>query len=144
MSSVATSPKPAGTTELHRRLGALREHFETYFDTGWFAILIEGSPIQFTDIREIRTALSRDSLFGEDIRSLEYGVSLLRKFTVRLRRYLMPVLRERLGISGLLEYRPHLSPEAYVYRQLVAATFPRNLERLEELTAELSAELSSA
>jgi hypothetical protein len=51
------------------------------------------------------------------------------------------VLRERLGISRLLAHPPRLSAQEYVYRQLVAQTFPANLDRLEELTTRLAATL---
>ena len=140
----STTAAATDTAVTLRALGELREHFDAYFDTGWFSILIEGSPIQFTAIREIRAALSRDRLYPEDIASLRYGVSLLRQFAARLRRYLLPALRERLGISGLVAHRPVLSAEEYVYRQLVAATFPANVKRLEELTEKLAAVLARA
>lgn len=121
-----------------RQLGELRDHFDTYFDTGWFAVLLEGLPLPFTIIKEIRATLSRHTLYPEDEAALRYGVTLLQQFTAGLRRYLLPALRERLGISRLLANPPRLSAEEYVYRQLVAQTFPSNLERLEELTARLA------
>lgn len=124
-----------------RRLGALRDHFTASFDTGWFAVLIEGSPIHFTVIKEIRATLARESLYPEDEAALRYGVSLLEQFTAQLRRFLLPTLRERLGISRLLAHPPRLSADEYVYRQLVAQTFPANVDRLEELTAALAQSL---
>jgi hypothetical protein len=126
-----------------RRLGELRDHFDAYFDTGWFAVLIEGSPIHFTVIKEIRAALSRDSLYPEDHTTLRYGVGLLEQFVAQLRRFLLPVLRERLGISRLLSHPPQLSADEYVYRQLVAQTFPSNVDRLEELTLDLKTTLTT-
>jgi hypothetical protein len=124
-----------------RQLGELRDHFDAYFDTGWFGVLLEGSPIHFTVIKEIRAALARHTLYPEDEAALRYGVTLLEQFTSGLRRYLLPVLRERLGISRLRANPPRLSADEYVYRQLVAQTFPHNLDRLEELTTRLAAAL---
>ncbi|MFP4374252.1 MAG: hypothetical protein ACLFPO_07965 [Spirochaetaceae bacterium] len=134
---LATTTQPDHTATVHR-LGELRDHFEAYFDTGWFAVLIEGSPIQFTTIKEIRAALARHSLYPEDEATLRYGVNLLEQFIVQLRRFLLPVLRERLGISRLLAHPPRLSAQEYVYRQLIAQTFPANLDRLEVLTTDLA------
>jgi hypothetical protein len=131
----------ADRTATVRCIGELRDHFEAYFNTGWFAVLIEGSPIQYTVIKEIRAALARDSLYPEDEATLRYGVNLLEQFIAQLRRFLLPVLRERLGISRLLAHPPRLSAQEYVYRQLVAQTFPANLERLEELTTRLAGTL---
>jgi hypothetical protein len=136
MSSVAIPRSETGATL--RCVAELRAHFEAYFDTGWFAVLIEGSPIEFTAIREIRAVLARESIYPEDRATLRYGVGLLFRFISQLRRYLVPVLRERLGISGLLPQKSRLTADEYVYRQLVAHTFPDNVDRLEELTRRLS------
>ena len=141
--------EPALTAQVERTqsvrcIGELREHFEACFDTGWFAVLIEGSPIQFTVIKELRATLARDGLYPEDETTLRYGVSLLEQFIAQLRRFLLPVLRERLGISRLLAHPPRLSAQEYVYRQLVAQTFPANLDRLEELTIQLAGELRTS
>ena len=123
------------------RIDALREHFRTHFDRGWLAIIIDDLPIDFLTIRRIRQVLSLTTVYAEDIPELRYGVEQLERFVLDLRRHLLPVLRERLGISGLLGPSTRLSRAERVHHEFLALAFPHNLSRLEELIAELRAEL---
>jgi len=125
-------------TALLTSICALREHFSRHFDRGWLAILIDDLPIDFSTLRHIRHLLSVTDIYPEDLPELRFGAEQLTRFSSELRRHLLPVLRERLGISGLRPPTRRLDPTERVHRQLLCLAFPVNLERLEDLTRELS------
>jgi hypothetical protein len=131
--------RPADTVSLLTSIAALREHFRKHFDRGWLAMIIDDLPIDFTTLRQIRQLLSITEIHPEDLETLRFGAGQLQQFAGGLRRHLEPVLKERLGVSGLLEHRPRLTETERVHRQLLCLSFPYNLSRLEELTSELVA-----
>ena len=137
MSEVAA---PRVNSAVLTSIAALREHFSRHFDRGWLAMIIDDLPIDFTTIRQIRELLSITELYPEDLPSVRHGAEQLLRFSADLRRYLLPVLRERLGVSRLLPTRPALDDTQRVYRQLLCLTFPYNLSRLDELTHQLIAQ----
>lgn len=135
MADVAT--RPISTVSLLTTIAALREHFSRHFDRGWLAMIIDDLPIDFTTLRQIRQLLSVTEIYPEDLDSIRFGAEQLRHFAADLRRYLLPVLKERLGVSELRPTRPRLDATQRVHRQLLCFSFPYNLIRLEELTTEL-------
>jgi hypothetical protein len=58
-----------------------------------------------------------------------------------VKRFLLPVLKERLGISWLFPKKRIQDTQQYIIRKFVAFTFPYNLERLRRLTLRLKASL---
>jgi len=124
-------------------LGEIGELFESHFDRGLIAHLIDDLPIDFGTLREIRQLTSRSAMYADDVHTLRYGVIELETFTGCLRRFLLPVIKERLGVSPLHGHRagPHDHGQ-FAHRKLLAYTFPFNLTRLEELTAQIKQELS--
>ncbi len=135
MVDVAT--ESASTISLLTAIAALREHFSRHFDRGWLAMIIDDLPIDFTTLRQIRQLLTVTEVHPEDLDSVRFGAEQLRHFAVGLRRYLLPVLKERLGVSELLPTRPRFDDAQRLHRQLLCLSFPYNLTRLEELTTEL-------
>ena len=125
-------------------IAALREHFSRHFDRGWLAMIIDDLPIDFTTIRQIRQLLTVTEVYPEDLPNIRYGADQLLRFSADLRRYLLPVLRERLGVSGLLPARPAMDDIQRVYRQLLCFTFPFNLAHLDELTRQLLAQAEAS
>jgi hypothetical protein len=121
-------------------IAALKEHFGRHFDRGWLAMIIDDLPIDFTTIRQIRQLLMTTEVYPEDLPNIRYGAEQLLRFSADLRRYLLPVLRERLGVSRLLPARPAMDDAQRVHRQLLCLAFPYNLARLDELTHELIAQ----
>jgi hypothetical protein len=121
-------------------IAALREHFSRHFDRGWLAMIIDDLPVDFTTIRQIRQLLMVTEVYPEDLPNIRYGAEQLLRFSADLRRYLLPVLRERLGVSRLLPVRPAMDDTQRVYRQLLCFTFPLNLARLDELARQLLAQ----
>jgi hypothetical protein len=132
---VATAPLQL--REVNDTYRTLRSHFDAYFDRGWLAMLIDELNIDFTTIRDIRVMLTRHAIYAEDLREIAYGVAQLKAFCKELRRQLLPVIRDRLGVSGLSRARRGMDAAERVQRELLCYVFPHNLARLEELASRL-------
>jgi hypothetical protein len=134
---------PATNVALLTTIAALREHFTRHFDRGWLAMIIDDLPVDFTTIRQIRHLLAVTEIYPEDLPNILYGAEQLLRFAADLRRYLLPVLRERLGVSQLLPRRARLDDVQRVHHQLLCLSFPHNLNRLDELARQLLDQASS-
>ncbi len=143
MSEVAlgTSEEYTHESEILGIIGELREVFENHFDRTWFSLIIDDMPIDFRTVRDIRLLLSLTSLYPGEERLIYQGIVELETFHQTVKRFLLPVLKERLGISWLLPHRRVRDAEQYILRKFVAFTFPYNLERLRRLTQKLKSRL---
>ena len=119
----------------------IRQVFEDHFDRTWFSIIIDGLPIDFRTIRMIRELVALQSIHVGDEWFIYQAVVELSRFSLLVRKFLLPVLKERLGVSGLMPHRIVRDRGQYILRRFVAYTFPFNLERLESLTVELRTQL---
>ncbi len=124
-------------TEILRVIGELKEVFENHFDRTWFSLIIDGMPIDFRTVRDIRELVSLTSLYPGEEWQLFQGVQELETFHRTVKRFLLPVLKERLGISWLFPQKRVRDAQQYILRKFVAFTFPYNLERLRRLTQKL-------
>ncbi len=129
--------------EIAARIKEIREVFEDHFDRTWFSILIDDLPIDSKTIREIRGLVSLNRIYPEDIPLVYSGVKELESFTVHVRRYLVPFIKDRLLVSGFYPKGLLKDKNQYILRRLVAYTFPFNLDRLSFLTSELKATILS-
>ncbi len=127
--------------EIIELIGDLREVFENNFDRTWFSLILDGIPIDLRTVRNIRDLVSRTSISPGEEWQLMRGIQELEAFHATVKRFLLPVLKEKLGISWLLPQRRVRDPHQYVLRKFVAFTFPYNLERLHRLTLRLKARL---
>ena len=123
--------------DLLRRIGQVRDIFENHFDRTWFSVIIDGLPIDFRTVREIRQMVSLTALYPGEEWQIWQGVLELETFILTVRRQLLPILRERLGISWLFPGRRVRDRHQVMLRKLVAFTFPYNLERLRAATLRL-------
>jgi len=133
----------ARDTEILRIIGKLRDVFENNFDRTWFSLIIDGMPIDLRTVRDIRELVSLSSLYPGEEWQIFQGVRELETFHRTVKRFLLPVLKERLGISWLFPQKRVRDAQQYILRKFVAFTFPYNLERLRRLTIELKSCLLS-
>jgi hypothetical protein len=126
-------------TEILQLIGELKNVFESHFDRTWFSVIIDGMPIDFRTVRDIRELVSLTSLYPGEERQIYQGILELETFHRTVKRFLLPVLKERLGISWLLPQKRVRDAQQYILRKFVAFTFPYNLERLRRLTQKLKA-----
>lgn len=129
--------------DLLRLIGQVRDIFENHFDRTWFSVIIDGLPIDFRTVREIRQMVQLTALYPGEEWQVWQGVLELETFILTVRRQLLPVLRERLGISWLFPGRRVRDRHQVLLRKLVAITFPYNLERLRVATLRLKDGLRS-
>jgi hypothetical protein len=118
-------------------IGQVRDIFENQFDRTWFSVVVDGLPIDFRTVREIRQMVGLKALYPGEEWEIYQAVLELETFIVTVRRQLLPVLRERLGISWLFPGRRVRDRNQILLRKLVAITFPHNLERLRAATVRL-------
>jgi hypothetical protein len=126
-------------TEILAALRDVREAFESNFDRTWFSAILEGLPIEHGTLREIRDSVSLRTLYPGDEKELYAGTLELESFIAHARRFLLPVIRERLGISYLFPHKMVRDRRQLVFRCFVAYTFPYNLDQLQECTQRLKA-----
>jgi hypothetical protein len=144
VSEIALHPSGSDFSESAEILGLiaeLRDVFENNFDRTWFSLILDGIPVDLRTVRNIRELVSLTSIYpGEEWQILR-GIQELEAFHAAVKRFLLPVLKERLGISWLLPQKRVRDPHQYILRKFVAFTFPYNLERLRRLTQKLKARL---
>ena len=121
------------TAEIRDHLRELSVMFAAHFDQNWLLLLLETHPIDAMVLNEIRGISDADIAFL-DFDRMEQRVLLLEDFVRHLRRYIVPGLREKLGISGLNRGRQVWAQDQLLFRRLVAHTFPQNIDRLADLT----------
>jgi len=144
VSEIALHPAGPGfaeRAEIIRLIGELRDVFENNFDRTWFSLILDGIPIDLRTVRNIRELVSLTSIYPGEEWQIQRGIEELEAFYATVKRFLLPVLKERLGISWLLPQKRVRDPHQYILRKFVAFTFPYNLERLRRLTLKLKAKL---
>ncbi len=129
--------------EILSTIRELREVFENHFDRTWFSVLIDGLPIESRTLREIRELVSLETIYPEDIYLIYQGVLELETFIAHVRKFLLPFIKDKLGVSGLFPHKMVRDKSQYILRRLVAYTFPYNLEKLAILTSQLKGLLLS-
>ncbi len=139
-STVALSRDPGivgSDVEIRRRLRRLKNLFETHFDQNWFILLLEDLPIDSNTMTELRELMRQESSFVLDPSEIYERLPILEKFVTGLNRYLLPHLREKLGISGFLQNRRYRDKGQILLREFVAYTFPVNLAEFTFFAARL-------
>jgi len=131
----------AAADEILRLLGELKEVFENHFDRTWFSLIIDGMPVDLRTMRDIRDVVSLTTLYPGEEWQVYQGALELETFCQTVKRFLLPVLKERLGISWLFPANRVKDARQYLVRKFVAFTFPYNLERLLRLALKLKASL---
>ena len=144
MSSQPVTPLPAEPAEqplppVISALAAVRTVFRAHFDRHWLTQVIRDLPLDPWTIREIRELMALERLYPGDERHLIRGVRELERFVYALRRYLLPEISEKLGVSGFASRRVDREREHHVLLRFVAINFPHNVALLESLTVRLKA-----
>jgi hypothetical protein len=115
----------------------MRRLFEKYFDQTWFSIILDDLPMEARTIREIRSLTDISYIHPGDEVRIEIGIKALELFIYNIRKFLMPVIKDKLGLSAFNRSHNGLDERTYVMRKLVLNNLPYNLSSLEALTREL-------
>ena len=76
--------------EILKLLGELKEVFENHFDRTWFSLIIDGMPIDFRTVRDIREVVSSPSLYPGEEWQIYQGVLELETFCRTVKRFILP------------------------------------------------------
>ncbi|MBI9107738.1 MAG: hypothetical protein JEZ04_13405 [Spirochaetales bacterium] len=134
-----TSPFSADISS--RIIDELRELYFGQFDNHWFITLLDSNAFNTSRLRYIQNMLVIQSIYSTEAAVFNDGIETLEEVILTARRYILPVLRDKLRISGFYKSRGNDSKEELVMRDLFSYTFPYNLKRLEELTIDLKENL---
>jgi hypothetical protein len=116
----------------------IRGLFRRHFQSGYFYTVLERMRFNPVYLNDIERLIKQQSIYPGDYYLLKTGVTALQEFVGFARRYIQPVIREELGISGFgVQSNRSRDRTAKVVKELFAATFPHNLHTLTELTAQL-------
>ena len=127
--------------ELRRQL---RECLSMVLDQGWFYKSAEDLPVRCEDLQPILASLAEDWYLIPDIKRLKDTIHQLENLITDIKRFLLPVLKDRLGISNFSHPRPDKKSDQYIQHSLIAYALPINLQRIEALLGEITTELSVA
>ena len=120
----------------------LKAMFSGFFDQNWFFILLDNSDIETRTLNDILDLLEQDfSLVENNDDKFVDLTLLLSKLLLEVTQILLPVIREKLCISGFQKSEIAFAQNEYVRRILIAQVFPDNLKRLEEIVRQLRATL---
>lgn len=136
---IYTSPLRADISS--RIIDELRELYLGHFDNHWFISLLESNAFNPSRLRYIHNMLEIQSIYSTETTVFREAIETLEDIILTAKRYMLPALRDKLKVSGFYKNRSSETREELVMRDLFSYTFPHNLQRLEELTADLKENL---
>jgi hypothetical protein len=116
---------------------AIRDEFLRNFDTVWFGIIARNLPFDGKKVREIRQLFHKDGQTGYSADQTREIIERLSHFIQSARLFLLPSLKEKMGVSGLDPAQKEMDRDQYLIRSLIIYTLPYNLDRLNRLVCEL-------
>ncbi|WP_319558860.1 hypothetical protein [Marispirochaeta sp.] len=123
--------------KIYSCFSAVREQYMSCFDQTWFRILLEECPMEKGLQGEIRVFLDSQQSELERSELVLYGVSNLEHFIRLIEAYLLPNIKELLGVSGLRPDRRLKNREQYLHHRLLAEVLPYNVSVLKSRVQEL-------
>ncbi|MBN1523993.1 MAG: hypothetical protein JW904_05905 [Spirochaetales bacterium] len=114
----------------------MRNLFEHSFDRAWFYSMLNNVPLELKEIREIRDFLTSESTQRFDLNELAQKAGIIDTFLDVVDNYMIPELKEKLGISYLSPGNMVEDKDEFVTRQFIAYTLPHNLKEFAKLNEE--------
>jgi hypothetical protein len=137
MMDSAIKTAPEHENELIRKLIETSRAFTDYFDHPWLLNILDDLSIDSTSIRDIRIFLSLRILSSGDEQVIINGMKGLRNFIIIIRRHLLPMIKEKFGVSPFSQDRLLMDKSQYILRAFTAYALPVNLDKITALTMEL-------
>ncbi len=117
----------------------IKEQYYNHFDQTWFHMLLENCPVSSQLTRDIRIFLDSGHTDLTLKSTVIYGISNLETFIRAVETYLLPHIKELLGVSGLAPSRKYEHRDEFVHRRLLAEVLPYNLTMLKVMVNDLKA-----
>jgi hypothetical protein len=125
-------------SKLLSAIDELRGLFTGHFQSGWFLTVLERLSFNTIYLNDIRQLAELRSIYPSDYYRVKTGAVAIEEFVRFCRRYVQPVLRDQLGISGFSRHSEYDNDRTtQVVKALFASTFAQNIERLSELSGML-------
>jgi hypothetical protein len=122
--------------EIRDVLYELKNNFYDNFDKPWFYVVIDDLPVDLKNINSIKEAFA-ESLLYNNLRELMQIIIKIEWFVQNVKKYLLPVIKEKLRVSHLYPDRLVRDKNLYIKRNLLAYVLPINLQNLDELNVKL-------
>lgn len=120
----------------------------------WFYKISADFPMKINDLSVVIELLSGNFCFSadtansdfnqSDFKKLRYCCDSLESFVNKAKFFLLPVIREKLGISYLSGHTPDKKSREFICYSFAAYAFPLNLQKIEFCLAALNRELGLA
>ena len=124
--------------------GRILDLFESQFDRPWLTKILDDMAVQPAILKQVRQFLHQAPSPDDQLSDSRAGVEALRSFLSFLEYQLLPVLRERLGLSGFDPNYRIRDRDTRVLESMVAYTFPHNLNRMKAMCRQLEVLLKAA
>jgi hypothetical protein len=127
----------AYSTAVLRVIGEIEQVYRANFDQSWFVLAVDKLPVDLRNTRDVNMLFQLEALRAGDELIVTGAIRELEGLARATRKYVLPNLRDTLGVSFFSNRRGEWNQQEYLVRQFHAYTFPHNLSRLEELVEEL-------
>lgn len=118
-------------------IGEIERIYKANFDQSWFVLAVDKLPVDLRNTRDVHMLFQLETLQPGDELILTGAIRELQALATGTRKYVLPNLRDSLGISYFRNRRNEWNEQEYLVRRFHAYTFPHNLARLEELIDQL-------
>jgi len=109
----------------------LAETINQTLNQAWFYKAADNLPINIENLSYIIELFTLNTYYNQDYLKMQEAIALLKNLVTEIKRYLLPVIKERLGISYLTERRHAKKSHEFIYYSFIAYTFPVNLQKIE-------------
>ena len=131
-----TATARIAATDGYNILTEIKEIYNQFFNKSYLSGIIEELPADKSKMHSLYHILNTSFFSRNDTRILLDAVIYLEYFIMIINHYLLPELKDRLGISGFFRRIPTGSDE-FVIKSFIYYAFPSNLNKLILLTEEL-------
>lgn len=115
----------------------LLKTIDASLNKAWFFAVIEDSPVKPSVITEVVGIFNNESYFSPNLDALAKGCEQLNVVLKEIRQYIIPGLRERLGVSSLTGRKVDKRSDSFIHNSMISYTLPCNVENMERLLGEL-------
>ena len=123
-------------TDGYNILSEIKDVYNSFFNKSYLSGIIEELPGDKSKMNNLYHLLNTP-FYGKDDKNLLLDVVLYLDYFLKIiNQYLLPELKDQLGISGFTRNLKNDSHE-FVIRSLIYHSFPHNLKKLDSLTLEL-------
>lgn len=127
----------ANSAAVLRIIREIEQIYRANFDQSWFVLAVDKLPVDLKNTRDVQMLFQFEVLRPGDELIVTSAIRELERLADATRQYVLPNLRDSLGVSFFSNRRGDWNEQEYLVRRFHAYTFPHNLARLQDLLEEL-------